>query len=61
MARDISFTHVMWGSDGTSDQSATGALCSEASDYLSFLSVFPESTGQLHCRTAASSERSTRA
>lgn len=41
---------VVWGSDGLSDQSADGVSCSEASDYLSFLSVFPiaqaSSTGE---------------
>lgn len=44
----------MWDSDGPNDQSANGALCSEASDYLSFLSMFPDSTDQLNCVTIGS-------
>lgn len=45
---------MVWDSEGPTDQSANGALCSEASDYLSFLSVFPDSTDQLNCRTNGS-------
>ena len=52
---------VVCGSDRPSDQSASGALCSEASDYLSFLSVIQDSTSQLNCRTTGSSELSARA
>lgn len=45
---------MVWDSEEPTDQSANGALCSEASDYLSFLSVSPESADQLNCRTNGS-------
>ena len=60
LARDIS-PHVVWGHGGLSDQSASGASCSEASDYLSFLSMFPDSPGQLNWRIIGSSQLSAHA
>ena len=44
----------MWGGDGPNDQSANSALCSEVSDDLPFLPMFPDSMDQLNCRTIGS-------
>ena len=61
MARGIVAPHVVWGKGGLSDQSASGASCSEASDYFSFLSMFQDIPGQLNWRIIGSSQLSARA